>query len=170
MPDWQEILARDGPAAWRTAYRLLGNRADADDCFQEACLAALDVSRRETVQSWRGLLQRMATLRAMDRLRARHRARLNQHLESWEDVPGDSRSPDAMAQETELANGLRLALGQIPAAQAEVFCLHCLEDWSYEEVARQTRMSVSSVGVNLHRARKRLCELLVRFREEVANG
>ena len=40
MPDWREILSRDGPAAWRTAYRLLGNRADADECFQEACMAA----------------------------------------------------------------------------------------------------------------------------------
>ena len=40
MPDWQEILSQDGPSAWRTAYRLLGNRADADECFQEACLAA----------------------------------------------------------------------------------------------------------------------------------
>ena len=27
MPDWPTILSRDGPAVWRTAYRLLGNRA-----------------------------------------------------------------------------------------------------------------------------------------------
>ena len=44
MPDWNEILARDGPAVWRTAYRLVGNRADADECFQDVFLAALQVA------------------------------------------------------------------------------------------------------------------------------
>jgi DNA-directed RNA polymerase specialized sigma24 family protein len=39
MPDWDEILSPDGPAVWRTAYRIVGNRADADECFQEAFLA-----------------------------------------------------------------------------------------------------------------------------------
>jgi len=52
MPDWQEILSRDGPAAWRTVYRLLGNRAEADECFQKVCLAVLEVSRREVVHNW----------------------------------------------------------------------------------------------------------------------
>ena len=41
MPDWQELMNRDGKAVWQTAYRLLGNRADADECFQEACSRVL---------------------------------------------------------------------------------------------------------------------------------
>src|SRR5438445_557444 len=73
MPDWPTILSRDGPAAWRTAYRLLGHRADADECFQDACLAALEVSRRQPVRHWRALLQRLAAARAVDRLRERFR-------------------------------------------------------------------------------------------------
>ncbi len=40
MPDWQEILRRDGPAVWQTAYRLLNHRADAEECFQETFLLA----------------------------------------------------------------------------------------------------------------------------------
>ena len=40
MSDWQDILSRDGSAVWQTAYRYLGNRADTDECFQEAFLAA----------------------------------------------------------------------------------------------------------------------------------
>ncbi len=163
MPDWQEILVRDGPAAWQTAYRLLGNRADADDCFQEACLAAVDVSRRELVHNWRGLLQRLATLRAMDRLRSGNRARRQQPLPRWDELPDRSPDPVQHAEEAELAHELRLALAQLPAKQAEVFCLHCLEDWSYDEIARHARMTVTSVGVYLHRARKRLRELLGHF-------
>lgn len=168
MPDWQEILARDGPAAWQTAYRLVGNRADADDCFQETCLAAVDVSRREIVHNWRGLLQRLATLRALDHLRARSRARRRESLPDEDNLHDPAPTPLQNAEDAELAGALRLALSQLPVKQAEVFCLHCLEDWSYDEIARHERMSVTSVGVSLHRARQRLRNLLVRFREDQA--
>jgi RNA polymerase sigma-70 factor, ECF subfamily len=47
------------------------NRADAEECFQEAALAALEFSRRKDVQHWRALLVRLATARAVDRLRRR---------------------------------------------------------------------------------------------------
>src|SRR5262249_28585812 len=58
MPDWREILSRDGPAVWRTAYRLLGNRADADEGFQEAVRGAWEGSRRGEGQDWRGRRRR----------------------------------------------------------------------------------------------------------------
>jgi RNA polymerase sigma-70 factor (ECF subfamily) len=167
MPDWQEILARDGKAAWQTAYRLLGNQADADDCFQEACLAAVRVSQRESVHNWRRLLQRLATVRALDSLRARNRAWRTKSGPCWDHLPDGAPSPLQIASEAELARELRQALSKIPPRQAEVFCLHCLEDWSYEEIAQQARMSLNTVGVDLHRARKRLRELLAGFREEV---
>jgi RNA polymerase sigma-70 factor (ECF subfamily) len=60
----------------------------------------------------------------------------------------------------ELSERLRTALGRIPSKQAEAFCLHCLEGWSYQEVAQQLAVSIDSVGVLLHRARKRLRQLL----------
>jgi RNA polymerase sigma-70 factor (ECF subfamily) len=166
MPDWQEILARDGRAAWQTAYRLLGNQADADDCFQEACLAAVHVARRETVQNWRALLQRLATMRAMDQLRARVRGRRKQGSPRSDEPSDPAPAPFQTAEEAELAQELRLALSKIPPRQAEVFCLHCVEDWSYDEIARHARLSVTAVGVHLHRARKRLRALLARFRDQ----
>ncbi len=165
MPDWREILSRHGPAAWQTAYRLLGNRADADECFQEACLAALAVSRREVVHNWRGLLQRLATARSVDRLRARQRARSRVTLFSWNRLRDDSPSPSQNAEEAELSGELRTALAQIPPNQAAAFCLHCLEDWSYQEIALQMNVTVDSVGVLVHRARQRLRGLLARFQE-----
>jgi len=160
MPDWQEILSRDGPAAWRTAYRLLGNRADADECFQEAYLAALKVSRREVVQNWRGLLQRAAVARSVDRLRARKRARLQTAASGLGQVRDDSPSPPQDAEGAELASELRRALGRIPPKQAEAFCLHCIEDCSYQEIAESLRISIDAVGVLIHRARQHLRELL----------
>ena len=48
----------------------------------------------------------------------------------------------------------------MPPNQAEAFCLHHLEEWSYREIAGHLAISVDAVGVLLHRARKRLRERL----------
>ena len=157
MPDWQDILRREGPAVWRTAYRILDNRADADECFQEAFLAALELSRRERVEHWRALLQRLAVARAVDRLRERvrrrsreQRADMNALLDAEPQPP-----PDA-----ELSEHLRDAIARIPRKQAQVFSLHCLDDWSYREIAGHMGISINAVGVLLHRGRKHLRRLL----------
>jgi RNA polymerase sigma-70 factor, ECF subfamily len=162
MPDWPEILSQDGPAAWRTAYRLLGNRADADECFQEACLAALEVSRREQVHNWRGLLQRLAVARSVDRLRVRKRARLQTSTSGLHQVQDGSLLPSQNVEDAELASELRLALARIPPRQAEAFCLHCVEDCSYQEIAQSLRISIDAVGVLIHRARQHLRKFLAR--------
>jgi RNA polymerase sigma factor (sigma-70 family) len=160
MPDWQEILSHDGGAVWQTAYRILGNRADAEECFQEAFLAALEFSRRKEVQHWRALLLRLVTARAVDRLRRRRRQAARLQAADWDSLLDHAPTPPQTAEDAELAERLRTALGRIPPKQAEAFCLHCLEGWSYQEVAQQLVVSLDSVGVLLHRARKRLRQLL----------
>jgi RNA polymerase sigma-70 factor (ECF subfamily) len=159
MPEWPELLRAHGPAAWRAAYRLLGNRADADDCLQEAFLAALELSRRNDVHNWRALLVHLAAARAVDRLRQRRRG-AGGRVADWDTVPGPTPPPSRGAEDAELADRLRAALAHLTPTQAEAFCLHCLEGWSYEEIARHLSTSTDAVGVHLHRARKRLRELL----------
>src|SRR5258705_9978452 len=98
MIDWEGIVSRDGPAVWRTAYRLLGNRADADECFQETFLAALSFSRRSIVDNWGALLHRLATARAIDRLRQRQRRSTRQEMLDFESVNGHQAEPYQNAQ------------------------------------------------------------------------
>ena len=161
MVDWDAMISRDGPAVWRTAYRLLGNRADADDCFQETFLAALQVWRREQVQHPQALLQRLATARALDRLRRRYRrARREAGSDEW-DEPGDaSPQPPQLAESAELSDRLREALAALPGKQAQAFCLFYLDGWDYQQIAAHLEGTVNAVGVLLHRARHRLRELL----------
>jgi RNA polymerase sigma-70 factor (ECF subfamily) len=160
MPDWAEIIERDGGAVWRTAYRLLGHRADADECFQEVFLAALEVSRREAVRDWGALLRRLVSARAMDRLRRRYRQGDSRPVADWDALPGSSPLPSQSAEDAELTGSLRAALAALPPSQAEAFLLHHLEGWSYREIAGHLTISVDAVGVLLHRARRRLRELL----------
>jgi len=162
MIDWEGIVSRDGPAVWRTAYRLLGNRADADECFQETFVAALSFSKRAAVNSWPALLHRLATARAVDRLRQRQRRFRFEQTTEFEMTSGTEPQPSQNAEAGELSVALREALSHLPERQAEVFCLHALEGWSHDAIARQMEVSTEAIAVLLHRARARLKELLAR--------
>src|SRR4051794_19238499 len=73
MIDWPRLVREEGPHVWQVAYRLVGNHADAADCVQEAFTQALELSRRQAVTSWGGLLRRLATVQGLQRLRRRYR-------------------------------------------------------------------------------------------------
>src|SRR5438445_9073730 len=160
MIDWEGIVAREGGGVWRRVYRLLGNRADAEEVFQETFLAALSFARREAVESWGALLHRLATARAVDRLRQRQRRNTRQEMVDFDFVGSSEPQPFQNAQAEELSQRLRIALGRLPERQAEVFCLHALEGWEHAEIARHMQISSDAVGVLLHRARKALRVLL----------
>jgi len=159
--NWKFILERDGPTAWRAAYRLLDNAADADDCLQDAMLAAVQLSRRDPVSNWRALLTRLASARAMDRLRQRYRGRnLQEVVEGQAASLPATQDPGAAAQLNELRDQLRAALAQLSSDQAAAFCLCALEGWTYAEAGQQLKTPASTVGVLVHRARQELSELL----------
>lgn len=161
MTDWEGIVRQYGALVWQTAYRLLGDRADVADCFQETFVSALDVARRETVLNWAGLLRRLATARALDLLRKRMReGGRRDSTPDWEEFRSAAAGPGEHAQAAELGERLQAALGRLPQQQAEVFCLRHINGLSYEEISDQTGMTVDAVGVTLHRARGRLRELL----------
>jgi RNA polymerase sigma-70 factor (ECF subfamily) len=165
MIDWQTISRQHGPLVWRTAYRLLASDADANDCFQETFLCALDLSKRQEIRNWPGLLQRLATSRALDLLRRRKRERSrassSSDADGWEHVTAADPPPDRRAEDAELMSQLRAAVAKLPPQHAEVFCLRHLSGLTYEEIAEETGQSVDGVGVSLHRAKARLRELLV---------
>lgn len=160
MDGWQKIVADYGPLVWRTCYRLLGHDADAEDCYQETFVTALGLAERETVRHWAGLLRRVATTRALDRLRRRQRlAGRETHLEYEPD--GGEAGPVESVERDELVGRLREALTELPEGQARIFCLRFLEEMSYREIGKQLGMTTSAVGVQIHRARVKLKELLV---------
>jgi RNA polymerase sigma-70 factor (ECF subfamily) len=165
MPDWQEIMSTEGPAVWRTAYRLLAHRADADECFQEAFVDALELSRRQEIRDWGGLLRRLATVRSIDRLRQRRRSGIRETEKGRESLEIHAPSASQAIEDAELSTRLRAALASIPAKQAQAFCLLALEEWNYREISDAMAISVNAVGVLIHRARKRLQRRLTKHTE-----
>jgi RNA polymerase sigma-70 factor (ECF subfamily) len=160
VEDWSRIVAQHSQAAWQLAYRMLGNEADAADCLQEAFAVAVRLSRRQPVRSWAGLLRRVVTMQALDRLRQRVRRRRFDGVADLPEIPDPASGPVEQAQAGELAESLRKALAQLPTQQAAVFCLRFLDDRTYEQIAELLSLETTHVGVLLHRARAALRELL----------
>jgi len=160
--NWQTITEEHGPAVWQTAYRLLRNDADAEDCFQETFVAAFEFSQRQSVRNMAGLLIRLATTRAIDALRRRHRNLKRQgdhdrlHL-----VTSATAEPVAQAQTSELAARLRIAITRLPDSEAKAFCLRHFSDMSYRDIAGELNIKTSAAGVLLHRAKAKLREYLI---------
>jgi len=170
MPDWRQIIEQHGPMVWRTIGRLLRHEADTADCFQCTFVSAVELSRLELILNWAALLKRLATVRAIECLRQRGRAaaRLRTLPESGQ---ADERAvePIEAAAAGELAGRLRQALAELDERPAQVFCLACLEGFSYQEIAEQLGVTVNHVGVLLNRAKASLRQRLQAFGPAPAN-
>ena len=165
--DWERIVADHGPAVWATVYRILKHEADAQDCYQQTFLDAFRASRRRPPSNWPAFLARIATRRAIDRLRERVAARKRQRDKAGSRAVGNESSA-ARHSEIDLTDALRAALAELPPSQATVFWLRNVEELSYAELAEQMGISINLVGVLLHRARTSLARLFPR--DEVAGS
>jgi len=159
--DWNQILDDFGPVVWRQTLRMLGNASDAADCFQTVMLEAFELSQRQEVRNWSGLLRRLAILRALDSLRVRYRNLTDPRPVEEIAIPakGD-RDASANLEQQELAERLRMALARLPKLQTEAFSLRWIDGLSNEEVSQEMRITANHVGVLLHRARLALRGLM----------
>jgi RNA polymerase sigma-70 factor (ECF subfamily) len=153
VSDLTAIIHAHSDAVWRTAYRLLGHREDALDCYQETFLAALQLARQDEIRHWRTMLVRIATRRAIDRLRRRYQSEKSSAC-LGRTLAGRSTldAPDARAQSQELEEEVRRGLTTLPADQAEAFWLRHLEQLSVDEVAALMNIEPGHVRVLVHRA------------------
>jgi RNA polymerase sigma-70 factor (ECF subfamily) len=157
QPDWTALVKQHGPMVWKTVYRLLNHDGDASDCFQNTFFSAWKFAQRETVRNWEALLRRFAVARALEQLRRRYRE--TSHRELFSDdlpVPSKAIGAEQTAEEREFADRLRRILSEIDHRQAQVFCLACLGDLDYRQIAEEMGLTVTNVGKLLNKARESL--------------
>ncbi len=160
-PDWSWIVQTHGGRVFGVAMRILGSVQDAEDVSQDVFLQAYEIYSAGAVQSWTGLLVRLATLRSLDlRRRNRPTAELIER-----DCPASS-DPAASLIRNELADSLRLAVGKLSDQQATVFAMSCYETMTRDEIALVLCISPEAVSTSLYRARQRLAEDLNHLHEE----
>ncbi len=157
--DWESIVRTHTPLAFDAAWRLLGHAADTEDVVQEALMDAFRLHARQPVENWGALVRHLATRRAIDRLWKRRAAALVP-LGKLEVAAPESEQPESAAVERELADRLRWAIAEPADREASVFSLRYFGQMANSEIARTLGVSTDAVVVALHKARKRLKELL----------
>jgi RNA polymerase sigma factor (sigma-70 family) len=146
-------LARQyGPTVFRAAWRILGNRAAAEDVQQQLFLKLLESPPR-AVQTWAAYLTASATRLAIDHLRRQHRWRLLAPLWKSEE-PEDSPAEDA--ERAESARFMRRALARLNARDASCFVMRHFHELAPAAIGAELGMTENHVSVAVHRARKAL--------------
>lgn len=131
---------------FRTAYRITGNAADAEDVLQVVFMRLLRRKpEAEDVENSESYLRRAAINAALDVIRSRQAARTVE-------LPLDLAHEDT----PELRRALARALAQLKPRAAEIFALRFLEGFTNPEIARMLGMSQVLVAVTVHRTRQQL--------------
>lgn len=153
VPTFEEVfpvLIRD---AYRVAYRLLGDRTEAEDVAQEACARTYSKwsSVRDHAEPW---CVRVASNLALDLLRARTRAiKRNERIKANEIV---------MTPKVDERLDLYAALEKLPRRQRETVVLRYLGDLSEAQTADLIGCSVGSVKTHASRGLAALKEVITR--------
>lgn len=143
------------------AWRLVGNRSEAEEISQEAFLRfykALATFRGDSsVGTW---LYRTTSRLAIDHLRREKLRRKlfffrgtgNEQTDPMELAVDPSASPHDQLQAQETAKQMQQLLNQLPARQKAVFILRHQEGLPLKEIAEMLELSEGTVKTHLHRA------------------
>jgi RNA polymerase sigma-70 factor, ECF subfamily len=170
--EMHDVLSRYLPRFYRSAYRQLGNEADAEDAVQDALLAGykhLDQFKGEAQMStW---LTAIITNCARMQLRRRPR---QPHLSLDEPLGEDQTyclsdgladsapSPEDECQNSELRRRLLQSAAQLSPSLRKAFELRDLDGRSVREAARTLGLAEGTVKAQLSRARAKLTRLMRR--------
>jgi RNA polymerase sigma-70 factor (ECF subfamily) len=148
------IYAEFGEMVFRTARRLTGNRADAEDVTQEVFvrLASTVAGFMGDASQFPAWLRRVTVRSALMRLRSGRRRR----EVDVEGIAALVSGPDATLDRLSLES----ALARLSVEHRTVFLLKEVEGYDHREIAELVGITVANSEVRLHRARRHLRELL----------
>ena len=159
---FEELVRQTYVSTYTLAYRLTGNEEDARDVVQDAYLRA-----------WRGIgkfrgeaqfstwMYRITANAAATHVRKRRRHRAEPIDETFE--PAETRPEVQPALQAESADSLERiarAVDELPPKLRSLVVLKDVYGLSHEAIAEELGISVPAAKVRLHRARRKLRDLL----------
>lgn len=166
-----QIVAEFQMPVYNLAYRMLGNRNDAEDAAQETFLRAYaQLKTYNPSQSFGTWLLSVAAHYCIDRLRRRKFQWLSFDDPRWDEsapsLVSDLPSPEASALTHEREEEVQKALQKLAPSYRLVLVLKYWNDLSLEEISALTGENVGTVKVKLFRARQMLGKQLRREQNE----
>lgn len=145
-------------------YRMLGESGEAEDATQETFLRVhKNLHRYDIKRSFKTWLLSIASNHCIDRLRKRR-----MHFVSLDDEPtaaalalrSSEPTPEQTALSVEMSDSIQDLLKQLDEHYRLAVIYRYWYEYSYAEIAREMGTTESAIKSRLHRARKRLGELL----------
>jgi RNA polymerase sigma-70 factor (ECF subfamily) len=162
---FRELYARYSQRVYSYCARILGNRQDAQDVFQETFLRFWQSAQQErTMTNVPAFLLRIARNLCFNFLRDQHPTT---EFEEELHTPPTSSSPEHQLERAELSTILHRALAQLPPEYREALVLREQIGLSYAEIAYIVGASESAVKVRVFRAKEKLRQLLAPYIEEL---
>jgi len=161
-PDSVEALfQKHNQRVFRTAYRVTGSAADAEDVLQTVFLR---ISRGQenaaAAENGEAYFSRAAVNASLDLLRSKKRSKTVglDDVEASASISGfvTQQNPETHHEDGELRKLIREAVSKLGDTAGQMFALRYFEGYGNAEIAQMMNTSALVVGVTLHRARTRL--------------
>ena len=169
--EFERLLERTQRQAYNIAYRMTGNRDDAEDLTQEAYLRAYrsfgTYNRQLPFESWFFRILSNLFIDLMRRKPKQKPLSLDQPVGDDEgddnlllQIADDNANPERNLMDTVMDERLQVALGALPEAFRTAVMLCDVEGKSYEEIAQAMGSSIGTVRSRIHRGRTMLRRLM----------
>ncbi|MBH0205699.1 MAG: sigma-70 family RNA polymerase sigma factor [Nitrospira sp.] len=155
-----QLIDRHASAIVNLSYRMVGNRAEAEDLAQETFLAAykaLSTFRADSkFSTW---LYRIATNKCKDWLRVKRPGQGQYDLDADESLDlyvTEDRTPEVLLSRQQVAQELEQAIQRLPPLYREAFVLKHVEGLSYEEMEDILGVSGDTLKMRVYKGRVQL--------------
>lgn len=168
-PTLRQVFDAEESPLLRYAHGLTGQRETAEDIVQDAFLRLHKHWHEvETPRPW---LFRCVRNLAFNHLRDNRKntsmETASQTSREWETKTPD---PEAALGKLETIGTLQLLISELPEPDRTLVSLKYLSNLRYDEIARQTNLTVSNVGYKLHHTLKSLATSLRHLGIETSDG
>ena len=159
-PSWDDVVREHADRVYRLAYRLTGNRHDAEDLTQDVFVRVFRSLSSYTPGTFEGWLHRITTNLFLDMVRRRQRIRFDALPEDTERLPGRAPSPEQVYADTHLDPQIQAALDALSPEFRVAVVLCDIEGLTYEEIAATLGIKLGTVRSRIHRGRVQLRQAL----------
>ncbi len=153
-PSWDEVVRTHSARVFRLAYRLTGNRHDAEDLTQDVFVRVFRSLSTYTPGTFEGWLHRITTNLFLDRVRRAQRVRFYALADDApERLAGKEPTPAQAYDDRHLDPDVEAALAQLAPDFRAAVVLCDIEGLSYEEIATTLDVKLGTVRSRIHRGR-----------------
>ncbi|MBA2956072.1 RNA polymerase sigma factor SigE [Nocardioides sp. MAH-18] len=157
QPTWESIVEEHSDRVFRLAYRLTGNRPDAEDLTQEVFVRVFRSLATYSPGTFEGWLHRITTNLFLDQARRKQRIRFDALSDDRaERLTSSAPTPDTAYADRTFDDDVERALATLPPDFRAAVVLCDVEGLSYEEIAEILGAKLGTVRSRIHRGRSML--------------